>query len=88
MLAIGVGAAAPAHADRTSYLNDLHNDGVTSIAGDNQLVAVGGEICSRLIMGIPTEQLNNQLWAIIFIDPAKGPTVVQYAHTDLCPDAR
>lgn len=90
----GTGFAAPARADETAYLNDLHNAGIVDASGDSALLQVGWDLCRQLSDGASLEQLRAQ---VLYnsdtgqgsegVGPAQANDVVNYAIVDLCPSA-
>lgn len=90
----GTGFAAPAHADETAYLTDLHNAGIGDASGDSALLQVGWDLCRQLSDGASLEQLRAQ---VLYnsdtgqgsqgVGPAQANDVVNYAIVDLCPSS-
>ncbi|MEB4208735.1 DUF732 domain-containing protein [Mycobacterium sp. 94-17] len=90
----GIAFAAPAHADETAYLNDLHNAGISDASGDAALLQVGWDMCRQLSNGTSLPQLRAQ---VLYnsdtgqgsngVDPAQANDIVNYAMADLCPSA-
>ncbi|MGA8543971.1 MAG: DUF732 domain-containing protein [Mycobacterium sp.] len=87
-----IGLAAPAHADEDSYLNDMHDAGLTSAAGDSDLLSGGWNICRELAAGKSREQVAAEI--VYSSDKNEGSTgltpkgadkAVVYANDDLCP---
>jgi hypothetical protein len=93
LLVAGVVCASPAHADQTSYLNDLHHDGIHAVqGGDAGLVRVGLELCDEVWYGRSPRQLATGLLqnsdttlGAKGLTPKQASDVVNYAVADLCP---
>lgn len=88
-------AASPAQADATTFINDLHKDGIHAVSGgDAALVQTGLKVCQQLSWGAPPAQLEGL--AVERSDERQGPAgltpkqaddFIKIALTDLCPDA-
>lgn len=95
LLAAGVVLASPAQADATSFLSDMHKDGIHAInGGDGALLQAGLNVCQQLSWGAPPSQLeglalqrsdDNQ--GSGGLTPKQAHDVVNYALADLCPPA-
>ncbi len=93
LLVAGVVWASPAHADQTSYLNDLHNDGIQSVeGGDAQLMNAGVELCNEVWYGLDPSQLaaglllnSDTRLGTKGLTPKQASDLVSYAVADLCP---
>lgn len=91
----GIVWATWAHADETSYLNDLHNAGIhAETGGDAALLQTGWKICQQIGYGTPLTELRNL--ALQRSDGTEGSNglttqqandLVDYALFDLCPRA-
>lgn len=89
----GIVGAIPAHADVTSYLNDLHNDGIRDVdGGDATLVQVGQEICQQVWAGVDVRQLKLTVEQTSDarlgkggLSPNQASDFVNFAVNDLCP---
>jgi hypothetical protein len=85
---------APAHADETSFINNLHNIGLVDDGGESAMLNMGYKICDMLRDGVPPQELASR---ILYNsdksqgDDAIGSTeadeVVAYAKADLCSGA-
>lgn len=93
LLLAGVVMTSPAHADQTSYLNDLHTHGIHDTAGgDAALVKQGWLVCDEVWAGEPPRQLaamalqrSDTVEGIKGLTPEQAADFVGYAITDLCP---
>ncbi|EFG77112.1 hypothetical protein HMPREF0591_2980 [Mycobacterium parascrofulaceum ATCC BAA-614] len=74
--------AAPAHADENSYLADLQARGVPFLI-PAKAVSDGYRVCSEIRAG-ESPQTAAQTFGIYY--NALGPTIVDIAQHDLCPD--
>jgi hypothetical protein len=93
LVAAGVVLAGPAQADATSFLNDMHKDGIHAVSGgDGALLQAGLNVCQQLSWGAPPAQLeglalqrsdDNQ--GSGGLTPKQADDVVNYAARDLCP---
>jgi hypothetical protein len=90
----GIGLSAPAHADETTYLNDMHNAGIISSGGDSDLLSGGWFICRELAAGHSREEVAAEIvygsdknQGASGIDPKQADNAVVYANDDLCPAA-
>lgn len=90
----GVVLADPAHADQTSYLKDVHNDGIHDVdGGDAALLTVGQKLCSEVWYGESPSQLagmalqnSDSTLGSKGLTPQKASDLVNYAVADLCPN--
>lgn len=92
-LLAGLVWASPAQADATSFLNDMHRDGVHAVTGgDAALLQAGLNVCQQISWGAPPAQLEGL--ALQRSDDQQGAgglnaqqanDVVVYAMRDLCP---
>ncbi len=91
LLVAGVTLASPAHADATSYLNDLHNAGINAVGGDAALLQMGQQLCGAMWNGMSPQQLE----AIALqrsdtdegargVTPQQAADLVNFATKDLC----
>ncbi|OJZ64300.1 hypothetical protein BRW65_29125 [Mycobacterium paraffinicum] len=95
MLVAGVALAGPAQADATTFVNDLHKDGIHAVSGgDEALVQMGLNVCQQLSWGAPPTQLeglalqrSDSRQGAGGITPQQADDVVIDAERDLCPDA-
>lgn len=95
LLLAGIACAAPAQADQTSFLNDLHNAGIHAVnGGDPALLAMGAELCQQLSWGASPQQLEGLAIQRSDADQGSGgingrqaADVVIFALRDLCPTA-
>lgn len=95
LLAATIGWATPAHADTTSFLSDMHRDGIHAISGgDEALLQAGLNICQQLSWGAPPAQLeglalqrSDDRQGSGGLTPQQADDIVGYAQRDLCPDA-
>jgi hypothetical protein len=86
--------AAPAHADETSFINDLHNIGLVYDGGEPAMLNMGHKICDALRDGLSPSELASR---ILYnsdenqgddaIGSEEADQVVTYAVADLCPGA-
>lgn len=94
LLALGVLWAGPALADETTYLKDLHNDGIQALSGNDQvLLQLGRNMCDELSRGTPAEQLEDVVLqqsdteqGARGLSPKQANDIVFYAMVDLCPN--
>jgi Protein of unknown function (DUF732) len=94
LLVAGVVWASPAHADQTSYLNDLHNHGIHDFAGgDAAMVKQGWIVCNEIWGGESPGQLaamalqrSDTVQGSKGLTPQQASDFVSYAVTDLCPN--
>jgi hypothetical protein len=90
----GVVWASPAHADQTSYLNDLHNHGIHDAAGgDAAMVQQGWRVCDEVWGGEPPRDLaamalqrSDTVQGVKGLTPQQANYFVSYAIVDLCPN--
>lgn len=95
MLAAGVALAGPAQADATTFVNDLHRNGIHAVTGgDEALVQMGLNVCQQLSWGAPPTQIeglalqrSDSRQGAGGITPQQADDVVIDAVRDLCPDA-
>lgn len=95
LLAAAIGCATPAQADASSFLNDLHRDGIHAAAGgDDALLQAGMNLCQQLSWGAPPAQLeslalqrSDDRQGTSGLTPQQAGDIVGYAQRDLCPDA-
>lgn len=95
MLVAGVALAGPAQADATTFVNDLHKDGIHAVSGgDEALVQMGLNVCQQLSWGAPPTQIeglalqrSDSRQGAGGITPQQADDVVIDAVRDLCPDA-
>ncbi|MBI2697532.1 DUF732 domain-containing protein [Mycobacterium nebraskense] len=95
MLVAGVALASPAQADATTFVNDLHKDGIHAVSGgDAALVQMGLSVCQQLSWGAPPSQLeglalqrSDSRQGASGITPQQADDVVIDAVHDLCPNA-
>jgi len=92
LLVAGLVWASPVHADATSYVNDMHNAGITSAGGDSDLLQTGRTVCDLIASGVtPTDVaaqiLNNSdsHEGSGGISPEQANDIVNFAMSDLCP---
>lgn len=95
LLVAGLMWASPAQADATTFVNDLHKNGIGAVSGgDEALVQMGLAVCQQLSWGAPPSQLEGL--ALQRSDSRQGPRgltpqeaddVVIDAVRDLCPNA-
>ncbi len=86
--------ASPAQADDASYLNDLHNAGISDVdGGDAALLQVGRKLCVQVSYGVsPAElksmalQRSNARQGDRGLSPQQANELVNYAIADLCPN--
>jgi hypothetical protein len=86
--------AAPAHADETTFLKDLHNIGLVNDGGEPAMLSMGHKICEALREGLSPPELDSR---ILYnsdenqcddaIGSENADQVVTYAVADLCPGA-
>ena len=76
--------APQAHADNTSYLGDLNAAGVPVIAGQNQELIMGNQICTALHDGMTPAAAS--AGDFLPIQKPWGPQIVAAAQHNLCPD--
>lgn len=88
-----IGLASPAHADETTYLNDMHDAGISSEGGDSDLLAGGWAICRALAAGASRQEIaaemvydSDKYEGVNGINPKDADQAVVYANDDLCPD--
>ena len=94
LLVAGVVWASPAHADQTSYLNDLHNHGVHDFAGgDAAMVKQGWIVCNEVWGGESPRQLaamalqrSDTTQGSKGLTPQQASYFVSDAIADLCPN--
>ncbi len=87
--------AGPAQADSTSFLNDMHRDGVHAVTGgDAALLQAGLNVCQQLSWGAPESQLeglalqrSDDRQGAGGLSPQQANDIVGYAERDLCPGA-
>jgi hypothetical protein len=95
LLLAGLGWASPAQADASSFVNDLHRDGIHAMSGGDQaLLRMGAAVCQQLSWGAPPSQLeglalqrSDARQGAGGLDPQQSVDVVNYAFRDLCPNA-
>ncbi|OBH09490.1 hypothetical protein A9X03_04215 [Mycobacterium sp. E1715] len=95
VLVAGVALAGPAHADATTFVSDLHKNGIHAVSGgDAALVQMGLSVCQQLSWGAPPSQLeglalqrSDSRQGAGGITPQQADDVVIDAVRDLCPDA-
>lgn len=95
LLVTGVIWAAPARADQTAFLNDLHNAGIHAVnGGDDALLQMGADLCQQLSWGASPQQLEQLAIQRSDADQGRGgingrqaADVVIFALRDLCPNA-
>ncbi len=95
LLVAGVVWAAPAQADATAFINDLHNAGIHAInGGDEALLQMGLDLCQQLSWGASPQQLEGLALQRSDADQGTGgingrqaADVVIFALRDLCPNA-
>lgn len=95
LLLAGLALASPAHADATSFVNDLHRDGIHAVnGGDPALLQMGAQVCQQLSWGAPPSQLeglalqrSDAKQGAGGLDPQQAVDLVNYAFRDLCPNA-
>ena len=95
LLVAGVMWAGPAQADATTFVNDLHKDGIHAVSGgDAALVQMGLNVCQQLAWGAPPSQLeglalqrSDSRQGAGGITPQQADDVVNDAVRDLCPNA-
>jgi hypothetical protein len=94
LLVAGVVWASPAHADQTSYLNDLHKDGIHAVeGGDAELVNVGMNLCNEVWYGHSRRRIaatmlqgSDTTLGTKGLTPKQATDLVNYAVADLCPN--
>jgi len=93
LLVAGLVLASPVHADAQSYVNDMHNAGITSAGGDSDLLQTGRTVCDLIASGVtPTDVaaqiLNNSdsHEGSGGINPEQANDIVNFAMSDLCPN--
>lgn len=92
-LLAGIVWAGPAQADATSFLNDMHRDGVHAVTGgDAALLQAGLNICQQISWGAPPAQLeglalqrSDERQGTGGLSPQQAGDIVAYAMRDLCP---
>src|SRR5689334_8549408 len=85
--------AGPAQADATTFLNDMHRDGVHAVTGgDGALLQAGLNVCQQLAWGAPESQLvglalqrSDERQGTGGLSPQQANDIVGYAERDLCP---
>lgn len=95
LLVAGVMWASPAQADATTFINDLHRQGIRAVTGgDAALVQMGLNVCQQLSWGAPPSQLeglalqrSDTQQGAHGITPQQADDVVIDAVRDLCPNA-
>lgn len=86
--------AVPAQADATTFLNDMHRDGVHAVTGgDGALLQAGLNVCQQLSWGAPESQLvglalqrSDDRQGAGGLSPQQANDIVGYAERDLCPN--
>jgi hypothetical protein len=87
----GMVTAAPSGADTDSYLNKLHDAGVSLPRGDNEMKEWGWEICALLASGVAPDKARAQAVYNSGSQPQYGMSVeqaddfVKFAASELCP---
>lgn len=95
LLVAGVMWAVPAQADATTFVNDLHKNGIYAVTGgDAALVQMGLNVCQQLSWGAPPSQLealalqrSDSRQGARGLTPEQADDVVIAALRDLCPNA-
>ncbi|OBF06222.1 hypothetical protein A5730_14690 [Mycobacterium sp. ACS4054] len=95
LLIAGVIWASPAQADATTFVNDLHKNGIGAVTGGDQaLVQMGLAVCQQLSWGAPPSQLeglalqrSDSRQGSRGLTPQEADDVVIDAVRDLCPNA-
>lgn len=95
LLIAAVTWAGPAQADATTFVNDLHKNGIGAVSGgDEALVRMGLAVCQQLAWGArPTQLAGLALQRSVNrqgasgITPRQAEDVVVLAVRDLCPNA-
>ncbi|OBG68699.1 MULTISPECIES: DUF732 domain-containing protein [unclassified Mycobacterium] len=95
LLVAGVLWASPAQADATTFVNDLHKNGIGAVSGgDEALVQMGLAVCQQLSWGAPPSQLeglalqrSDSRQGARGLTPQEADDVVIDAVRDLCPNA-
>ena len=91
----GVIWASPAAADASSFVRDMHKDGIHAVSGgDAALLQAGLNLCQQLSWGAPPSQLeglalqrSDDRQGGGGLTPQQADDVVNYALRDLCPPA-
>lgn len=94
LLVAGVIWAIPAMAEPSDYINDMHNAGITSDAGDSGLLQTGWQVCDMIASGVSPSDVKAHIVynsdtneGINGVEPAQANEMVNYAMVDLCPSA-
>lgn len=95
LLVAGLMWASPAQADATTFVNDLHKNGIGAVSGgDEALVQMGLAVCQQLSWGAPPSQLeglalqrSDSRQGSRGLTPQEADDVVIDAVRDLCPNA-
>ena len=86
--------AAPANADSTAYLNDIHNAGIADSSGDSDILATGRQVCDWISSGSSPSEVKARILynsdndqGSSGINATQANDIVNYAMVDLCPSA-
>lgn len=81
MLVAPLAFAAPAHADETSYMNELRGAGAPVFPGlESGWIGGGYRMCNELRSGVSVENVSHE---VTQMDPAVYMPILQ---RELCPD--
>lgn len=94
-LLAGIIWASPAAADASSFIHDMHKDGIHAVSGgDAALLQAGLNLCQQLSWGAPPSQLeglalqrSDDRQGAGGLTPQQAEDVVNLALRDLCPTA-
>jgi hypothetical protein len=95
LLTGGVTTDTPAHADQTTYLNDVRGAAPTPNRLDPTLLREGRAVCAWIKEGATPEKLErlarqdlaqeDGCFLVCRDTPVQAATIVEYARVDLCP---
>ncbi|WP_197512651.1 DUF732 domain-containing protein [Mycobacterium sp. 852002-10029_SCH5224772] len=90
----GIAFAAPAQADETAYITDMHNAGIANDYGDSGLLKTGWQACESISSGLSPGDVKARILynsdsneGASGITPDQANDIVNYAMVDLCPSA-